>query len=77
MGCQEEIHCSSNEESGGGAGRTGYLPDKTRKEVVREENTKEAIRRLGPDRNRIWSYPGGELERQADQEESKGIWNRF
>jgi len=29
------------------------------------------------DRNRGWSYPGGELERRADQEESKRIWNRF
>ena len=34
----------SNEESGGGAGRTGYFPDKTLKDVAREGNTKEAIR---------------------------------
>jgi hypothetical protein len=49
----------SNEESGGGAGRTGYFPDKTRKEVAREGNTKEAIRPLGPGRDRIWDYSGG------------------
>jgi hypothetical protein len=61
----------------GGVGRTAYFPDKTRKEPAREGNKKGAIRRLGPDRNRSWSYLGGELERRVNQEESKRIWNRF
>jgi len=42
--CQSKGLRISNEESGGGAGRTGYFPDKTLKDVAREGNTKEAIR---------------------------------
>ena len=57
--CQERNTIASNEESGGGAGRKAYFPDKTRKEPAREGNKKGTIRRLGPDRNRSSSYPGG------------------
>jgi hypothetical protein len=73
MECQEQQQRRLREKWG----RTGYFPDRAPKESACEGNKREGIRPWGPDRHRIWSYPGEELERRVDQEESKRIWNRF